>query len=360
VEFVHVPLADSLDPQVLEVKAALDRGHLPDSFARLSDALTESLAAATAGADWIIAHNVCSLNKNLILTSALRRVVEMPASPGIILWHHDLAWTADRYRAELHPGYPWDLLRTAWPDAIQVTISEARRRELAALFGIDQDRIHVIPNGLDPARFFKLEGQTDVLVRELSLLEGWPILLLPVRITPRKNIELALHVLAALRRRRPRSMLVVTGPLGAHNATNREYFERLLALRQDLDLAGAAFFLAERSSEFTPDEVIADFYRLADLLFLPSREEGFGIPLLEAGLSGLAIFCADLPTLRELGGEHAHYFSPDAPAEKIADEISNHLDSSGVLALRERVRSQYTWPRIYSQQILPLLRSRAG
>ena len=61
------------------------------------------------------------------------------------------------------------------------------------------ERIRVVPNGLDIARFLKLEAQTVEFIEKLDLLAAAPLLLLPVRITPRKNIELALGVLAVLR-----------------------------------------------------------------------------------------------------------------------------------------------------------------
>ena len=142
----------------------------------------------------------------------------------------------------------------------------------------------------------------------MDLLAASPLLLLQVRITERKNIELAIQTLAVLRSQFPAAKLVVTGPLGPHNPANTAYFQKLTALRSGLDLESAVVFLVEHSSEYLPDAVIADFYRLADALFLPSREEGFGIPLLEAGLAGLPVFCADIPALRELGGDNAAYF----------------------------------------------------
>ena len=96
--------------------------------------------------------------------------------------------------------------------------------------------------------------------------------------------------------------LLVTGPLGPHNAANREYFDRLISLRRELHVEEAVYFLAELTNSMIPDEVIADFYRLADLLFFPSWEEGFGIPILEAGLAGIPVFATEIEPLRELGG----------------------------------------------------------
>ncbi|HJW90788.1 MAG TPA: glycosyltransferase [Anaerolineales bacterium] len=357
VPFVHIPLADSRHPQILEVKASLDAGRLPEKFHELSDLLLRELQLALEGVEVLICHNVCSLSKNLPLTTALRQLEEKPNSPRLVLWHHDLAWTTPRYRAELHPGFPWELLRQAWPGAIQVTVSDLRSTELSELFNLPEGLITVVPNGIDTRSFLKLESWSSQVMDDLGLLSATPLLLLPVRITPRKNIELALKTLAVLQAEYPRAALVVTGPLGPHNPANTDYFARLIALRRDLHLEKSAIFLAELSEEYLPDAVVADFYRLADALIFPSREEGFGIPVLEAGLAGLPVFCADIPPLRALGGEEASYFSPEALASEVAGLISARLAADPVYRLKARVKAEYTWEQVYSERIAPLLLS---
>lgn len=356
VRFVHLPLADSRHPMVSSIKEQLDRGDIPSEFFELVNRLAEGLWDIVSGADFLIAHNVCSLNKNLILTAALKKISERSKHFQLIHWHHDLAWTTPRYQDELHDGYPWDLIRTAWEGVEQVTISEFRRRELAALMGIPEDEIWVIPNGVDVPRFLKLEAVTSNLVDQLDLLNARPIILLPVRITSRKNIELALQVLAVIRQEFSQAMLIITGPLGPHNPANAEYYGKLLALRKSLLLDDAACFLAELTSGFLPDEVISDFYHLADILFLPSREEGFGIPVLEAGLAGLPAFCADIPPLRDLGMPFVDFFSLDESPAKIAGIIIEYLLSSPLFEFRSQVRSKYAWRNIYERQIEQLLK----
>jgi mannosylglucosylglycerate synthase len=360
VRFIQIPMVDSRHPVVLSIKEKLDRGIVPGEFFTEVDTLARALWDVVAGADCLIAHNVCSLNKNLVLTAALKTIANRGARPQMILWHHDLAWTTPRYRQELHDGFPWDLLRTAWPGAEQVTISSFRRQELASLMNIPQEDIWEVPNGIDVSHFFKLEPLTASLVEQLDLLNANPILLLPVRITPRKNIELALQVLAELKEQFPRAVLIVTGPLGPHNPSNVEYFRRLQALQRDLSLEKNAFFLADLVSGYLPDEVVSDFYQLADVLLLPSFEEGFGIPVLEAGLAGMPIFCADIPPLRDLGMSYATYFSPHGPAGEIASRIQEYLTNSAVAGFRPHVRSHYAWREIYRKQIDVLIRKGAG
>jgi glycosyltransferase involved in cell wall biosynthesis len=355
IEFVRLPLADSRHPQILEVKAGLDAGRVPAEFETLTDWLVDELRDATQGVDVLIAHNVCSLNKNLALTQALYALNGSEAFPRLILWHHDLAWTTPRYRRELHDGLPWDLLRTDWPGVTQVTVSAIRQAELARLLGIPPERIHVVPNGMDVAAFLKFEPQTMAWVDRLSLLDAEPLLLLPVRITPRKNLELALHILAHLKEKLPAATLIVTGPLGAHNPANRGYLDRLLQLRTQLGLDEAAHFFAQLSDALLPDSMIGDLYRLSDALLLPSREEGFGIPLIEAALSHRPVFCADIPPLRELGLEDVLYFSPDGDPAQTAAAIATRLSGDPVFRFAARTRRHFTWEQIYKTKIEPLL-----
>ncbi len=221
---------------------------------------------------------------------------------------------------------------------------------------LPEKEIQVIPNGVDVSRFLKLEPLTKKLVEQLDLLNADPILLLPVRITPRKNIELALQVAAEMRNEQPRTTLIITGPLGPHNPANVEYFKKLQSLRQELALEKNVYFLAELVDGYLPDEVVSDFYQLADLLFLPSFEEGFGIPVLEAGLAGMPVFCADIPPLRDLGLSYANYFSADGPAAGIAARVLEHLAADPVAGFRTHVRSHFAWREIYRKQIDVLIR----
>ncbi len=332
--FLDCPQVDSRHPEVLAVKAELDAGKVTQRFEQLVAVLETELSQRLAAAQVLIAHNVCSLNKNLALTAALKKLTEKPGAPRLILWNHDLAWTTPRYRSELHDGYPWDLLRTDWPGAIQVTISEMRRQEMAAAFK-RAGQPH--PGGAERGgrRPFLEAGTPDhAAYRETGFALRQPLVLLPVRITPRKNIELAIRTLAELRGYFPHARLVVTGPLGPHNPANTAYFQKLTSLRASLKLDQAVVFLAEHTSDYLPDEVIADFYRLADVMLFPSLEEGFGIPMLEAGLAGLPVFCADIPPLRELGGKFATYFSPDADPHEVAALIAHRMEPNNAFDLR--------------------------
>lgn len=349
-----LPLLDSQNPEILAAKRELDAGRVPAEFESLIARIRTGLAEPLGTVDLLLAHNVCSLHKNLALTAAIERIQRDAGGMRIVLWHHDLAWTAQAYRGELHAGWPWDLLATDW-GAEHVTVSSGRRSELSELMNIDPARVTVIPNGIDAARRLGLSPGAEAIVDRLDLLRADPILLIPVRITRRKNLELALRTCACLRQTFPAIALLVTGPPGPHNPANRNYLDGLVELRAELGLEHQVHFLAEGQLRPLSDEVICDLYRLADALFLPSREEGFGIPVLEASVVRLPIFCADIPPLRELGGDGAEYFSPDAAPQEVARLIAARLQSDRAYAMAVRIRRSYDWKNIFLRRIEPLV-----
>jgi glycosyltransferase involved in cell wall biosynthesis len=359
VALVRVPLADGRHPAVRGVQRALDAGTVPTGYDGLVDALARDLGEATSGLDVVIAHNACSLNVNIPLTAALRRLVEDRVIRRLVAWNHDVATASDRYRARLHPGRPWDLFREPWPGTIAVSVSEARRAELATAIGMPADEIRVVPNGIDRGRFMGLAPATLRLIDALDLQAAAPVLLTPARVMPRKNLELAIRVTADLRRSGEDARLLLTGAPDAHDETSRAHLDALRTLaaaraggrRAD----GGVHLLVDGPPAWRSSRVVADLYQIADALFLPSREEGFGLPVLEAGVSRLPVICSDIPALRELAGDDATYVDPDGDPAAVAAQVRGRLDADPAYRLAARCRSSFSWDAVYETRIRPLL-----
>ncbi len=356
--FHHLPLADSRHPEILEIGAQLRQGIVPPQFAAVQARLEAQLRPILRQAPVAIAHNVVTLHKNLPLTAALHHLVREDAL-RLIAWCHDFAWQDALYIPEMHSGFPWDLLRTPWEKTRYVVVSTPRREKLAALLGVPAARIRVVPPGVDAASFLKFEPLTRRLMTRLSLSEAEPLILLPARITRRKNIELGVRITAALQETHPRAALLVTGPPGPHNPANRAYLEELLSLRDSL--GARVHFLYQHGENgaplHIPDAVLGDLYRLADLLLFPSLREGFGIPVLEAGLTRLPVFAADLPPIRESSAGHAaHLFDPRDDPAAIARRIVRFLEEDTAYRLRRRVLRHYRWEAILKEHLVPLIK----
>ncbi|MEA3377007.1 MAG: glycosyltransferase, partial [Chloroflexota bacterium] len=83
--------------------------------------------------------------------------------------------------------------------------------------------------------------------------------------------------------------------------------------------------------------------------------EGFGMPVLEAGLVGAPVVSTAVPAAREIGGDDVTLIRPDGDPEEIADAILSLVERSPVHRLRRRVRQAYTWRAIFHRHIEPLL-----
>ncbi|HEX4215055.1 MAG TPA: glycosyltransferase family 4 protein [Candidatus Dormibacteraeota bacterium] len=343
-----VPEVDSRHPDVERFFQGLAEGR-PDTglLDDLRRRLTESLAPMLADRDLIIAHNVLTLPMNLALALAL-----VDTGFPLLAWTHDLAWVNPRYSDFHRPGSPYDILHQAQPRTTYVAISRLRQGEIARTMELPEARVPAIFNGIDPADFLGLSEETLDLVRRADVLDHWPVVLVPLRLTRRKRLELAVEAAAHLRSRHPDLRLVISGPLGPHSADNRAYAAELLDLRRRLGVEREVRFLYELAGEGeshpVSDRAIRELYRLSDCVLMPSESEGFGLPALEAGLGRVPLVATDIEVLREVAGPHLHGFPVEAGAETIAEVLAGAL-ATPPAAFRERVLRSYEWASVLRQ-----------
>jgi mannosylglucosylglycerate synthase len=361
IETRFIPKIDSRGAEIDAVNLELASGVVSDRFEMLVEEISQHLADELAESNVLIIHNVLTLHKNLALTSALSNLLDRGALPPVVAWCHDFAWIDPIYGDDLHPGQPWDLLRAPWSGVRYVAVSRDRQLSLARLLRIASEKITVIPPGIDIGSFLKLEPETMELINKLDLLAADPFLLLPSRITRRKNIELAIAIAVSMRELGMTPQLLVTGPPGAHNSTNLAYLEDLKADAKRQNADDIVVFLSEIMAQQigvsnTPsDAVIGDLFRLADAMLLPSRAEGFGIPLLEAELVGLPVFCSDIAVFQDVTGGSAQTFSLDDEPKDIANMIAAALERDPRYEAKRRVRTQSAWQVIYEKELLPIV-----
>jgi len=200
------------------------------------------------------------------------------------------------------------------------------------------------------------------LVEEFDLLGADLIALMPIRITRAKNIEYALRVIAALKASGLLPKLIVTGPPDPHSSDREAYRSELLALRRELKLDQEVVFIYEGTpylpGPFTIDaRTVAGLFRVCDLVLMPSRREGFGMPILESGLVGKPVFCTAVPVLEQVGAEFVYQIGADEPPNHLATRIVAWTQQDMAHRLRWRVRKEYTWSAIFQQAIQPLIAS---
>jgi glycosyltransferase involved in cell wall biosynthesis len=363
VDLIRVPEMDSRYEQVTQISAQLEQGEVPPAFDNMVDQLIGPLEATLSQFDTVIVHNIFTKHFNLPLTAALHRLLAAGVIRHCVAWCHDFTWTSPSSRSKVHPGYPWDLLRTFRPDVEYVVVSKRRQRELAALLGCPPEQIRVVYNGVDPDMLLGLSAEGHALAQRLGLLESDLVVLMPVRVTQAKNIEYALRVVAAIKARGCRLKLILTGPPDPHDPKSMAYFHSLQALRQELGVEEEMRFVFESGQDpnqglVIEPEVVGDLFRLSDLMLMPSHREGFAMPVLEAGLAGIPVICTEVPAAVEIGGEDVMLFDTSKDPAELADRILAWSETNPVHRLRRRVRQHYTWQAIFDRDIKPLLRRR--
>ncbi len=310
--------------------------------------------------DVLIAHNVMHMPFNLPLTLALRQLA-FREKIRVVSWAHDSPFVRPDC-PEYLASPPWVSLKLPHPRVSYVTISRSRKNVFKKyLPGI---MWHVIHNGIDPASFFYLSPESVRLFEELNLLERDLVVVQPSRITPRKNLELSLEIVDGIRSLGCNVLFILTGAYDHHEGQAVQYYRMLRERIEELGLSEHVAILAEYvfsdGTRLVPHRTfIRDLYLIADLLLMTSRDEGFGLPLLEAGMIKLPIACSRIEPFLEIG-ENVCFFRIEDPPLFIAGRIMEYLSRTNTHEMFRKVMRHYVWDTICRKSILPFLLSLAA
>jgi glycogen synthase len=225
------------------------------------------------GHDWLVAH----------AAGALADRLEVPYVTTIHATEHGRhqGWVANPPQSHIHAVERWMASRAERV----IVCSYYMRGHVADIFDIDERRVTVIPNGIDPSDLRpvddleRLRGEFAEPHQKLVLLVG--------RLVYEKGFQLALDAMPQLIERVGNVRFLVAGS-GTHEAELRAQAARL-----GLDEHGT--FLG-----WIGDDVLHSLYRIADLCVVPSIYEPFGLVALEAMASGCPCIVADTGGLREV------------------------------------------------------------
>ena len=206
-----------------------------------------------------------------------------------------------------------------------IAISEAVRDDLVTTLGVDAAKIEVTPLGVSDAPLAAPLPEAELRAR-LRIAPGAPIALCVAQLSAHKNLLALVEALPYVAD--PRTVAVITG-------RDTPYRERLEARARELGVHDRLVL----PGFVGPDE-LEGMYAAARVCVLPSRLEGFGLPVLEAMRRGTPVACSDIAVLREVAGDAARYFDPDDPRALAAAIDAPPDPAAGV----ERARD-FTWER---------------
>ncbi len=212
---------------------------------------------------------------------------------------------------------------------VVITCSHYMREHVCDVYDLEESRVRVIPNGIDP---LDLQPVDDLdRLRSRFATPGERLIVLVGRLVYEKGFQLALAALPGLVQRLGNVRFLVAG-----SGTHEEELRRQAA---ELGLDEYGTFLG-----WIGDDVLHSLYRIADLCVIPSLYEPFGLVALEAMASGCPCIVADTGGLREIvpedervglrfnGGDAEHLatmverlLTDDALRERLVAEASEHV-----------------------------------
>jgi glycogen synthase len=183
-----------------------------------------------------------------------------------------------------------------------IACSYYMREQIADIFGVEEQKVEVIPNGIDPEDLLPQDAaELSRLRSEFAAAEERLVLLIG-RLVYEKGFQLALEAMPRVIQEVPGTRFLVAGS-GTHEAELRRQAERLGLMEHGTFLG------------WIGDDVLHSLYRIADLTVVPSIYEPFGLVALEAMASGCPCIVADTGGLREVvpHEEAGLRFSPRDP-----------------------------------------------
>lgn len=204
-----------------------------------------------------------------------------------------------------------------------VTPSRAVADAVRDFYDLDADRVTPTPLGVEPSWFDAPPRIPQALAGRVEVDRFY---LFVGSLDPRKNLARLVEAHAALRRSRPGTPpLVLAGPAG----------------RSAVDGGGPDVHLAG----WLDDDELRGLVAASRALVLPSLDEGFGLPALEALAAGRPVVASAIPAVREVVGPHGLLHDPEdvaAIAAALEDVLAGPDDGPARAARRAHARG-WTW-----------------
>jgi len=209
-----------------------------------------------------------------------------------------------------------------------LTVSQNSKKDIVAQMGVSEDRLHIVPVGVDQTRFRRMPHIARVPGRLMTTASAD---------VPLKGLTYLIDALAKVRVERPDAHLVVIG--------NPRHKSKIPAQIEALGLGDAVQFVSG-----VTDERIVELYGEAEIAVVPSLYEGFSLPAIEAMACGTPVVATRGGALPEVVGQHGEsgMLVPTADPSALAAQIVEVLENPELQARlgeggRRRVLDRFTW-----------------
>ena len=234
---------------------------------------------------------------------------------------HDMAAYCGTRKTREHLGA---LLRFVMPNSLRrmdrvIAVSQWVKQELVERAHVKENRIEVVPNGIDHSAFYPRQRNEEsvLLIQPFSFRR--PYVLCVSRIDhPIKNHIRLIEAFGIFKERTKYPHRLVLAGGDSKDAQKVKEAATASPWRGDIFFTG-----------YFPIKSLPELYAGADFTILPSMYEGFGMGVVESMASGIPALCARAASMPEAAGHAALYFDP-LNVEDMADRMVTISTDSNV------------------------------
>jgi D-inositol-3-phosphate glycosyltransferase len=201
-----------------------------------------------------------------------------------------------------------------------IAATEAESSQLQNLYGVVEDKIKIIPPGVNTHHFYPIPQ--DEAKEAIGIPAQDRMALFVGRIEPLKGVDTLIKAMAILKKRCsnfecPHYLVIIGGDPEGHEEDVTNEMVRLQALCRELDLDEIVIFLGKRGQDTLPY-----YYSAAEVVVMPSHYESFGMVALEAMACGTPVVASKVGGLAYLIQEgETGYFVPAQDPEFLAERL---------------------------------------
>jgi D-inositol-3-phosphate glycosyltransferase len=212
-----------------------------------------------------------------------------------------------------------------------IAATEAERSQLETLYGVDQEKIKIIPPGVDIHHFYPIPK--DEAKEAIGIPTSDRMALFVGRIEPLKGVDTLIKAMAIVKENCeffecPHYLVVIGGDPEGHTEDVSVEMKRLQWLCSDMGLNDIVVFIGKRGQNTLPY-----YYSAAEVVVMPSHYESFGMVALEAMACGTPVIASRVGGLAHLVREgETGYFVPAQDPEALASKLQLILNNTTLRA----------------------------
>ncbi|MFC1667995.1 glycosyltransferase family 4 protein [Chlamydiota bacterium] len=260
----------------------------------------------------------------------------------IVVTIHDIIplkyphFTPKAKKTKLFGLYRWIMKRVVHISDAVIVDSLNSKKDIIDYFSCNEKKVYRIYPGIDRDFLTKDTNENTINFKELYSVKGEMILAVG-RQDPYKNIVSLVKAFYKLRQETYTNCSLILVGSDDKRYTDAIELVKELEIQKNVTFTG---YLSKRD--------LISLYKQSDLLVLPSRYEGFGLPLIEAFASGLPVIASNSSSIPEVVGDAGLLVDPDdidGFTNAMKKIFSDHEFSASLIGKGYQRLSYFSWEK---------------